>query len=233
MVPSMSPFSEKLRGHTFKKTSPVLTGYFFLGIGFGILLKQIGYGLFECFLMSVLIYSGSMQYAAIGLLSAHVSMASAFLTTLMVNARYLFYSLSLVERYRNTGKRKPYLIHSIVDEAYALICENDCPPGVEKEDYWLAVSLYDHLYWIFSTMLGVLLGSLISFEIKGIDFVMTALFVTIFTDQWMKAEDHLPALSGLIIPVLFLIALGRDKFLVPAMLVLSAFCAFYRKGDTK
>ena len=229
----MNPFSERLRGHTFRKTAPVLTGYFLLGIGFGILLKQIGYGLFECFLMSVLIFSGSMQYAAIGLLSAHVSLASAFLTTLMVNARYLFYALSLVDRYRTTGKKKPYLIHLIVDEAYALICENDSPLGVLSEDYWLAVSLYGYIYWILSTLLGVVIGSLFTFEIKGIDFVMTALFVTIFTDQWLKSKDHLPALSGLLIPAVFLLILGRDRFLVPAMLVLSVFCAFYRGREEK
>ncbi|MBR3167863.1 MAG: AzlC family ABC transporter permease [Erysipelotrichaceae bacterium] len=230
----MNPFSERLRGHTFRKTSPVLTGYFFLGIGFGILLKQIGYGLFECLLMSVLIFSGSMQYAAIGLLSAHVSLASAFLTTLMVNARYLFYALSLVDRYRTVDKKKkPYLIHAIVDEAYALIFENDSPVGVLNEDYWLAVSLYGHLYWIFSTLLGVVIGTLFSFQIKGIDFVMTALFVTIFTDQWMKNKDHLPALIGLAVPAAFLFLLGRDRFLVPAMLVLSLFCAFYKGREEK
>ena len=147
---------------------------------------------------------------------------------MIVNARYFFYSLSLVDRYKNTGKKKPYLIHSIVDETYALIHENDHPDSIKDEDYWLGVSLYDHLYWIVSTIIGVLIGKAINMEIKGIDFVMTALFVVLFVDQWLKNKDHIPSILGILVPLVCLFLFGSDRFLIISIVILSVFSAYYR-----
>lgn len=224
----MKIFDPEVSSHIVKKTMPVLIGYFFLGVGFGILLEECGYGVLEALLMSSFIFSGSMQYAAISLFKTNASLISAFLTTLIVNARYFFYSLSLVDRYKNTGKKKPYLIHSIVDEAYALIHENDHPDSIKDEDYWLGVSLYDHLYWIVSTIIGVLIGKAINMEIKGIDFVMTALFVVLFVDQWLKNKDHIPSILGILVPLVCLFLFGSDRFLIISIIILSVFSAYYR-----
>lgn len=223
-------FTKTLLKYAFKKTIPVLIGYFFLGIGFGILLEKSGHGLLECLIMSIFIFSGSMQYAGVSLLSSGASLLTAFITTLIVNARYFFYSLSLVPKYKDLGIKKYYLIHAIVDEAYALISENDYLDNYKQEDYWFLISLLDHLYWIISTLIGVFIGSLINIEIKGIDFVMTALFVTILVDQWLKNKEHLPAIIGLIIPLIFLIILGNKYFLLPSMIIITIICAFIKKG---
>ena len=230
-IENMKIFEKDLAKYTLEQTLPVLVGYFFLGIGFGILLEKSGYGVLECIFMSVFIFSGSMQYAIIGLLDGGVSLFTAFMSTIIINARYFFYSLSLVGKYQNTGWRKPYLIHSIVDEAYAIISENDAPEGYEEADYWLAVSLYDHCYWIVSTIIGVLLGRMIPLELKGIDFVMTALFVTIFVEQWLKSDDHLPALMGIVIPIVCLEFFGHEHFLWISMIVLSICCVFYKDKE--
>lgn len=215
--------------YVFKQTTPVLIGYFFLGIGFGILLEESGHGIIEALIMSLFIFSGSMQYAAISLFNTNVSLLTVFLTTITVNARYFFYSLSLVDKYSNQGKRKTYLIHSIVDEAYALINENDHPAEISDSDYWFYLSMFDHIYWIISTILGVLIGRRINIEIQGIDFVMTALFVVIYTEQWLKNKDHIPSILGIIIPLICLILFGNDHFLVISIIILSIFSIFY--GD--
>lgn len=220
---------KELFRYVFKKTTPVLIGYFFLGVGFGILLQDTGLGVFEAFIMSLFIYSGSMQYAAIPLFKTNAALLTVFMTTLIVNARYFFYSLSLVDKYKDTGKRKPYFIHSIVDEAYALINENDHPDTISDHDYWFYINVFDHTYWIISTIIGVLIGKAINIEIKGIDFVMTALFVVIFTDQYLKNKDHIPSLLGLIVPLICLIIFGKDSFLIVSIIVLTIFSLFY--GD--
>ena len=223
--------NKDLRRFVFKKTTPVLIGYFFLGIGFGILLEESGKGVLHALIMSIFIYSGSMQYAAIPLFNTNASLITTFLTTLIVNARYFFYSLSLVDKYKDTGKRKIYLIHSIVDEAYALINENDHPDNIKDEDYWFYLNLFDHSYWIISTIIGVLIGKAINIEIKGIDFVMTALFVVIYTDQFLKNKDHIPLIVGIIIPLLCLILFGKDNFLIISIIILSNFSISVLSGS--
>lgn len=220
-------FKKDLLLHTLKKTSPVLIGYFFLGLGFGILLEKAGYKYIECLLLSVFVFSGSLQYAGVSLLTSGASLITVFITSLIINARYFFYSLSLVDKYNGTGNKKLYLIHGIVDEAYALISDNEYLDKYKEEDYWFLVTLLDHLYWIISTLIGVFIGSLIQIEIKGIDFVMTALFVSIFTEQLIKNKDRLPSLLGLIIPLIFLIIIGRDNFLLPSLIIISLISGLY------
>lgn len=205
----------------FLKSLPVMAGYIVLGIGFGILLKDAGYGLFWSFLMSLTIYAGSMQYVGVSLLTSGASLITVALTTLMVNARHLFYGLSMIEKYKGAGKKKPYLIFSLTDETYSLLCSDHIPHGVEQHRYQFFVSLFDQCYWIVGCVLGSLLGTVLPFDTAGIDFSMTALFVTVFVEQWLTAKNHWPAIIGMAASVLCLGIFGADSFLLPAMIAIT------------
>lgn len=204
----------------FFDTLPVMTGYLFLGIGFGIILQQNGYGVLWAIAMSLFIYAGSMQYVGIGLLTGGSGLVAAALTTLMVNARHLFYGISMIDAYKGTGKRKPYLIFSLTDETYSLVSRK-IPEQVERTSYCFLVSLFDQCYWVLGSMLGSLAGKL-PMDFTGIDFALTALFVTIFVEQWMSTRHHLPALVGLGSAVICLILFGADNFLIPTMVLIAA-----------
>lgn len=215
-----------------KDTLPVMTGYLVLGFGFGIIMKANGFGLLMAVAMSLFIYAGSMQYVAIGLFTGGVSLITAAITTLMVNARHIFYGISMLGKYKGTGAVKPYLIFALTDETYSLVC--DTGNRVEEKDrrsYYLLVSLLDHSYWIAGTALGVLAGTLISFNTEGIDFALTALFLTVFLEQWLTAKKHLPAIIGVGATVLCLIIFGKDNFLIPAMLIIALLLCFYKEGE--
>lgn len=212
----------------FLKSLPVMAGYIVLGIGFGILLKDAGYGLIWSFLMSLTIYAGSMQYVGVSLLTAGASLITVALTTLMVNARHLFYGLSMVEKYKGAGKKKPYLIFSLTDETYSLLCSDDIPEGVQRHGYQFFVSLFDQSYWILGSVLGSLLGTILPFDTAGIDFSMTALFVTVFVEQWLTAKNHLPAIIGLAASIACLLIFGADSFLLPTMIVITLALLFMK-----
>ncbi len=215
----------KLAKRAFLSTVPVLTGYVILGIGFGILLSEQGYGFGWSFAMSALIYAGSMQYVALELIRSGASLATFALTTLMVNARHLFYGISMIDKYKGVGKCKPYLIFGLTDETYSLVCA-DPPADVVQEKraaYWLLVTLFDHAYWITGCVLGSLLGTLLPEEFTaGLDFALTALFITVFVDQWMKTKRHLPAVVGAAASLISLLIFGQDSFLIPAMVLIVA-----------
>ena len=205
----------------FKDTLPVMAGYLVLGMGFGILLKSKGYGVLWAFAMSTVIYAGSMQYLAIDLITSGAGLITTALTTLMVNARHLFYGISMVDKYKNAGRGKPYLIYALSDETYSLVCsENDLAPE-QKNRYYLAVTALDQFYWVAGTVLGSLLGSLIRFSTEGLDFALTALFISIFVDQWLGTKDHAPAAVGVAASVLCLVLFGPDRFLIPSMLLIT------------
>ena len=213
-------------------TLPVMAGYLILGFGFGIIIKANGYSTVLAAAMSIFIYAGSMQYVAIGLMTGGASLITTALTTLMVNIRHLFYGVSMLEKYQNTGKAKPYLIFALTDETYSLVCGE--LPGLAPEDrtsYELLVSLLNHLYWIVGSIAGAVAGSLIRFNSQGIDFALTALFLTVFTDQWLTAKKHGPALIGLGASVASLLIFGKDNFLIPAMLIIALTLCLY-KEDT-
>lgn len=205
----------------FIKSLPVMAGYMVLGIGFGILLKKAGYGLLWSFLMSFTIYAGSMQYVTVSLLTSGASLISAALTTLMVNARHLFYGVSMIDKYKDAGKKKPYLIFALTDETYSLLCGEDYPEGEDRHWYSFFVSLFDQCYWVAGSMIGSILGSLITFNTAGIEFSMTALFVTVFVEQWLTTKNHLPAITGLFCSIGCLILFGADSFLIPTMIAIT------------
>ena len=213
-----SGITKNLVKTAFIKSLPVMAGYVVLAIGFGILMKEAGYGLFWSFLMSFTVYAGSMQFVAVSLLSSGASLISAALTTLMVNARHLFYGVSMIDKYKNAGKKKPYLIFALTDETYSLLCGDDYPEGEDKHWYSFFVSLFNQCYWVIGSIIGSILGSLITFNTAGIDFSMTALFVTVFVEQWLTSKNHLPALAGLFCSVACLMIFGPDGFLIPTMI---------------
>lgn len=226
---------KKIVKQAFVDTIPVLTGYLVLGFGFGIILKANGYGTFLAFVMSLIIYAGSMQYVAIGLLTSGASLITAAITTLMVNARHLFYGISMLEKYKNTGKRKLYLIFALTDETYSLVC-NDNPSisAAERKNYYFFVSLFNQIYWIIGSVLGAVIGSLVKFNSEGIDFALTALFLTVFIEQWLTTKKHTSAIIGVVASVVCLVLFGSENFLIPAMLIISLLLCLYkeeRKND--
>jgi 4-azaleucine resistance transporter AzlC len=219
--------------HTaFLDTLPVMTGYVFLGFGFGILMHQSGYGVLWSFAMSFFIYAGSMQYMAVSLLTGGASLLTAALTTLVVNARHLFYGISMVDIYKGSGKKKPYMIFALTDETYSLVSQ-EVPEGVDRHGYCFLVSLFDHIWWVSGSVLGALAGSLIPINYEGIEFVLTALFVTIFVEQWLSTKKHAPALVGLIATAACLLVFGKDIFLIPSMAAIAATLILMKKSERR
>lgn len=208
----------KTARYALLRTLPVMAGYLVLGLGFGVLLQSKGYGLGWALAMSLLIYAGSMQYVAVDLLAGGASLIAAALMTLTVNARHLFYGISMVERYRDADPAKPYLIFALTDETYSLVCSGEVPEGVDRRGYFFLVSLLDQLYWVAGSAAGALVGSLLPFDSTGIDFSMTALFLVVMTEQWRASRDHTPALVGLGVSLACLVVFGADNFLIPAMI---------------
>ena len=202
----------------FIKSLPVLAGYLVLGFGFGILLQKAGYGIIWAFFMSLTMYAGAMQYVAVTLLSGGVSLITAALTTFMVNARHLFYGVSMIEPYRNAGKYKPYLMFSLTDETYSLVCSGKGPDGVNFHQYAFFLSLFNQCYWISGCVLGTTVGTLIAFNSAGVEFSMTALFITVFVEQWRSTKNHIPAIIGVLSTLACLLIFGSESFLIPSMI---------------
>ncbi len=219
--------------HTaFISTIPVMTGYLVLGFGFGIVLKSAGYGIWLTFAMSLFIYAGAMQYVAVGLLTGGASLLTAALTTLMVNARHLFYGISMLAKYKGTGKCKPYLIFALTDETYSLLCNDPVNiPAQQRTNYYFFVSALNHLYWVVGSVAGALVGTLANFNAEGIDFALTALFVTIFLEQWLSGKKYLPAITGVAVSAVCLLIFGSERFLIPAMLLIALLLCLY-KGES-
>lgn len=204
----------------FIKTLPVMVGYLVLGIGFGIIAEKSGYGVIWSIAMSTFIYAGSMQYITISLLTSGASLIAVTLTTLMVNARHLFYGITMIEPYKKAGPCKPYLIFGLTDETYSLVCSSKSPNDVNFHKYAFFVTLFNQLYWIAGSLIGSIIGNLLTFNFKGIEFAMTALFITIFVDQWKKTKNHFPTFTGLIVSIICLIIFGQNAFLIPSMIII-------------
>lgn len=203
----------------FEDTVPVMAGYLVLGTGFGMILKAKGMGIIVSLLMSVFIYAGSMQYAAVTLLTGGASYLTVALTTLMVNCRHLFYGVSMVEKYKNTGLAKPYLMFALTDETYSLVVSvTDIENPKDRKNYYVLISVLNQLYWVAGSVAGSLLGTAVKINTQGIDFALTALFVTIFVEQWKLNKNHLSAILGLVLTALCLVIFGSEYFLIASMI---------------
>ena len=222
--------SQLLR-RAFVSTLPVMAGYVVLGTGFGILFQSKGYGILWAAAMSLFVYAGSMQYLAVDLLTGGISLIAAAVTTLMVNARHLFYGISMIGKYQNMGPYKPYLIFGLTDETYSLNCV-DLPGDITNAPlYYFLVTILDQIYWVLGTVLGSLLGQIIPFSTEGIDFSLTALFITVFVEQWKSARDHVPAIIGLASSAVCLLIFGTGNFLIPTMILITLCLTIYRRTE--
>ena len=214
----------------FLDTVPVLTGYLFLGAGFGILLgEKTGLGIGWAFSMAVVMLAGSGQYLAVSMMADHASLISAAIATFLVNARHIFYGISLLGPYKGAGKRKPYMIFALTDETYSLVTQKEPPEGMTKHQYCFIVSLLDHIYWILGCTLGNLATMILPISFEGVEFVLTALFVTMFVEQWLSHKNHLPAIIGVCATLLCLLIFGSEIFLIPSMLLIATLLTITRK----
>lgn len=202
-----------------------MCSYFFLGAAYGIMMEETGFLWYVALLLSMTVYTGAFQFVLITFLSTGASLLTIAITALLMNSRQSFYSLTFLNDFKRMGKRKLYMIHSLTDETYAVNCTLELPRK-EKEDTMFGVALLSHCYWMAATVAGAVLGQLIPFELEGIDFCMTALFVIIFMDQWKKASSHIPALAGLTCGIVCLMIFGQSSFILPALLLVSGILFF-------
>ena len=228
-MPQKHTFSRPMIRAAFIKTLPVMAGYIVLGMGFGILLNGHGYGPVWALAMSALIYAGSLQYVGIDLIAGGASLLSTALTALIVNARHLFYSISMIDMYKDAGRLKPYMIFALTDETYSLLCDGSVPPGMDANAYRFLVSLMNQCYWVFGSVAGSLLGNVLPFNTKGIDFSMTALFVATFVEQWSSTRDHVSAVTGAAVSAVCLAVFGPDNFLIPSMALITLVLLLVRR----
>lgn len=213
----------------FPYTIPVLTGYLFIGIAFGVMFAEKGYSWLWAVLMSTLVYAGSGQYLAVNFFVPGVSVLQVMFLTLMVNIRHIFYGISLLEKFNKIGKKRWYMIFALTDETYSLLCTTTVPKDVDEEKFLLSISILDQLYWIAGSAIGALMGTLLPINSKGIDFAMTALFVVIFIEQWLQRKNRIPAVIGVGISFLTLQLFGADNFVLPSMLMIIAVLFIGRK----
>ena len=204
----------------FPHTIPVLTGYLFIGIAFGVMFADKGYNFLWAGLMSLLVYAGSGQYLAVNFFDPSVSFLQVIFLTFMVNVRHIFYGLSLLDKFKVSGKKKPYMIFSLTDETYSLYFLTKTPPDVDEGKFLFALATLNQLYWIVGSMIGALAGTLIPFNSKGIDFAMTALFIVIFVEQWFEKKNRFPAIVGVVASLICLLIFGKDGFILPSMIVI-------------
>lgn len=214
----------------FPNTVPIFTGFWFLGLTYGIYMNVSGFSFLYPMLMSITIFAGSMEFIAVNLLLGAFHPLQAFALTLMINARHLFYGIAMLEKYRGYGWKSFYLIFGMCDESFSINFSATIPENVNKGWFMFFVTLLDHFYWFFGATLGGILGSLISFDTKGLDFVMTAMFVVIFTEQWLKEKNHTSSLLGLSLSAGCLIIFGPDYFLIPSMCFILLALTMLRSG---
>lgn len=213
----------------FPYTIPVMTGYIVLGAAYGILMNSKGFGLVWALAMSLIVYAGSAQYVAITFLTSIFNPVYALLLTLMVNARHIFYGLSLMNKLKYTGKLKPFIVYWLSDETFSVLCAADPPEGVDQGWFMFFIALLDYAYWSIGTIVGSLIGNMITFNTKGIDFALTALFVVIFISQWKSKKRHESALTGVICTLICLIIFGQSNFVIPSMIAIITVLTLMRR----
>lgn len=206
----------------FPYTIPIFAGFWFLGMTYGIYMNVSGFSFWYPMLMSLTIFAGSMEFVAVNLLLGAFNPLQALAMTLMINARHLFYGISMLDKYRGTGWKKFYLIFGMCDESFSINYTAEIPEDTDRGWFMFFVTLLNQFYWFFGATLGGIFGSLIHFSTEGLDFVMTAMFVVIFLEQWLKEKNHVSAVMGILLSLLCLIAFGADHFMIPAMLAIFA-----------
>ena len=204
----------------FAVTIPMLWGYLFIGFAFGVMPRDAGFAPPWAFLSSLTIYAGSGQYLLVSLLAANASLVTVAVMTLLLNCRHIFYGLSFLETFHQMGRRKWYMIFSLTDETYSLLCSLKTPEGIDPNAMRFWIALLDQSYWIAGSVIGAVIGGVLPFDSTGIDFAMTALFTVIFVEQWMSAKCHIPAFLGLGAAAVSLALLGPDNFILPAMVAI-------------
>ena len=217
----------------FPHTIPIMTGFLFLGMTYGIYMNVSGFGFWYPMLMSMTIFAGSMEFVTVNMLLGVFHPLQALSMTLMINARHLFYGISMLDKYRGTGFKKLYLIFGMCDESFSINYTAEIPEDVDKGWFMMWVTVLNQFYWVLGSTLGGIFGSFIHFNTEGLDFVMTALFVVIFLEQWMKEKNHTNAIVGLAISILCLILFGKDDFIIPAMLGILGVLTLLRKSLEK
>lgn len=213
----------------FPYTLPICVGFLFLGMSYGFMMRSKGFSFVYPLCMSFFIYAGSMEFVTANLLLSAFNPVYAFFLTLMVNARHLFYGISMLDKYKNTGKYKPYLIFALTDETYSLVCSGKIPEGVDRNKYYFLVSLFDQVYWVIGSVIGSVVGSVLNFNTAGIDFSMTALFLVVFVEQWKSTKDHASAITGVAASVVCLMIFGAGNFVIPAMISITVILLLMRK----
>ncbi|MGN0561265.1 MAG: azaleucine resistance protein AzlC [Candidatus Fimenecus sp.] len=213
----------------FPYTVPIFAGFWFLGLTYGVLMRTAGFSFWYPMLMSLTVFAGSMEFVAVNLLLGAFTPVKVFFLTLMINARHLFYGVSMLDRYKNTGWKKPYLIFGLCDETFSINCTAEIPPNVDRGWFMFFVTLLNHFYWVFGATLGGVFGAIFTFNTEGLDFVMTAMFVVIFLEQWRKEKNHTSAVLGIAVPALCLILFGAENFILPSMAVLLLLLTALRK----
>ncbi len=201
----------------FPYTVPIFAGFWFLGITYGIYMNVSGFDFWYPMVMSLTIFAGSAEFVAVNLLSGAFDPLQAFVITLMINARHLFYGISMLDKFKGTGIKKLYLIFGMCDESFSINYSVEIPENVDRGMFMFFVTLLNHFYWVSGATIGGIFGSLISFDTKGLEFVMTAMFVVIFLDQWLKEKNHTSSVLGLGLSLLCLIVFGADNFIIPSM----------------
>lgn len=213
----------------FPHTIPIFAGFWFLGLTYGIFMHASGFSFWYPMLMSLTIFAGSAEFVAVDLLLGAFDPIQALVMTLMINARHLFYGISMLDKYKGTGWKKPYLIFGLCDESFSINYTAEIPATIDRGWFMFFVTLLDHMYWFTGATMGGIFGSFITWNTEGLDFVMTAMFVVIFMEQWMKEKRHTSALLGLGLSLLCLSVLGPDSFVVPSMIAILGTLTLLRK----
>lgn len=211
---------KKAAKFAFVKSVPILLGYIFLGFAFGLVLQKSGFSPIWAFLISTFVYAGSMQFALVGILTGGLSYITTAIMTLLINSRHAFYGITFIQRFKELKKAGPYMVFSLTDETFSLLCSMARPADFTDKEWDRAtffVALFDQCYWVAGSVLGAFMGKLITFDSTGIDFAMTALFVVICVEQWKSARTHIPALAGFTCGILFLVMIRSANFILPAL----------------
>lgn len=217
----------------FPNTIPIMAGFLFLGITYGIYMNVSGFSFLYPMLMSLTIFAGSVEFVTVNMLLGAFNPVQAFLMAFMLNARHLFYGISMLDKYAGTGLKKIYLIYGMCDESFSVNYSAKIPDGIDKGWFIFFVTLLNQLYWVTGATLGGIFGSFIPFNTKGIEFVMTAMFTVIFLDSFLNEKNHISSLSGLGLSALCLVLFGKDRFIIPSMLMILLLLTVLRKPITK